>query len=176
MCVKVVNSKATTTEQTFPSLPATAAVKKEPNDEPPMKKVKYEAEDYDDWLDDVVNVKTEREKSTTSYELINTELEKYDAEPQIRGDPLQWWKSREASMPILAEVARSVLCIPGSSVPSETIPSCLYGRIFGYSFEGMGPIIEGDFDPKTELYWEIPVYMHIYFRAHINCLLKYQIA
>ena len=46
---------------------------------------------------------------------------KYDAEPQIRGDPLQWWKSREASMPILAEVARAILCVPGSSVPSERV-------------------------------------------------------
>ena len=64
-------------------------MKEEPDDEPPMKKVKYEAENYDDWLDDVVHVQTEREKSTTSYELINTELEKYDVKPQIRGNPLQ---------------------------------------------------------------------------------------
>lgn len=87
-----------------------------------MKKVKYEPEDYDDWLDDVIYVKTEKEKiQTSAYELINQELEKYDAEPQIRGDPLQWWKSRESSMPILAEVTRAILCVPGSSVPSERV-------------------------------------------------------
>ena len=75
-----------------------------------------------DWLDDVIYVKTEKEKiQTSTYELVNQELEKYDAEPQIRGDPLQWWKSREASMPILAEVARAILCVPGSSVPSERV-------------------------------------------------------
>ena len=75
-----------------------------------------------DWPDDVIYVKTEKEKiQTSTYELVNQELEKYDAEPQIRGDPLQWWKSREASMPLLAEVARAILCVPGSSVPSERV-------------------------------------------------------
>ena len=70
----------------------------------------------------VIYVKTEKEKiQTSTYELVNQELEKYDAEPQIRGDPLQWWKSREASMPILAKVARAILCVPGSSVPSERV-------------------------------------------------------
>ena len=117
---------------TLPSLPAAAAAVKQEAEsddnlgastqEPQMKKLKYEPEDYDDWLDDVIYVKTEKEKiQTSTYELVNQELEKYDAEPQIRGDPLQWWKSREASMPILAEVARAILCVPGSSVPSERV-------------------------------------------------------
>lgn len=68
----------------------------------------------------MIYVKTE-DKQSTSLELIDRELEKYDAEPQSRGDPLLWWKSRESSMPILSEVARSILCVPGSSVSSERV-------------------------------------------------------
>ena len=46
---------------------------------------------------------------------------KYDAKPQIVGDPLLLWKSREGSMPILAKVAKGTLCVPGSSAPSERV-------------------------------------------------------
>ena len=34
---------------------------------------------------------------------MNKELKKYDAEPPIKGDPLDCWKSREVSMPVLAK-------------------------------------------------------------------------
>ena len=123
MCAKVVDHKAASNRNTFPSLPAAVPIKEEPQDtqpvearcqEPEMKKVKLEAENYDDWLDDVIYVKTDREKVQVSdFELINQELEKYDAEPQARGDPLLWWKNRQGSMPILAEVSRAILCVPG---------------------------------------------------------------
>ena len=102
MCMKVVDNKAASSEKssTLPSLPAAAAAVKQEAEsddnlgastqEPQMKKIKYEPEDYDDWLDDVIYVKTEKEKiQTSTYELVNQELEKYDAELQIRGDPLQ---------------------------------------------------------------------------------------
>ena len=133
LCIKVADHKAASSAQssTLPSLPVAAAVKEEPqhddplyssSQEPKMKKIKIEAEDYDDWLDDVIYVKTEKDKiQSSTYELINQELEKYDAEPQIRGDPLLWWKARQASMPILSEVARAILCVPGSPVPSERV-------------------------------------------------------
>ena len=52
--------------------------------------------------------------------MINKELEKF-GEPQIKGYPLKWWNSREGSMPVLAEVARTILCVPGSPVPSERV-------------------------------------------------------
>ena len=123
MCAKVVDHKAASNRNTFPSLPAAVPIKEEPQDtqpvearcqEPEMKKVKLEAKNYDDWLDDVIYVKTDREKVQVSdFELINQELEKYDAEPQARGDPLLWWKNRQGSMPILAEVSRAILCVPG---------------------------------------------------------------
>lgn len=90
--------------------------------EPSKKRLKVESEDYDDWLSDVIYVGSESGKQQTSNsELINQELEKYDGELQIKGDPLEWWKGRKGSMPILSEVARAVLCVPGSSVPSERV-------------------------------------------------------
>ena len=131
LSAKVVDHKAASNRNTFPSLPAAVPIKEEPQDtqpvearcqEPEMKKVKLGAENYDDWLHDVIYVKTDRGKVQVSdYELINQELEKCDAEPQARGDPLLWWKNRQDSMPILAEVSRAILCVPGSSVPSKRV-------------------------------------------------------
>lgn len=105
-----------------PSKPICSETTASQTTEPQMKKRKAETEDYDDWLSDVIYVGTESAKQEVSKsELVNKELEKYDAELQIKGDPLEWWKSREGSMPILAEVARAILCVPGSSVPSERV-------------------------------------------------------
>lgn len=118
----------------LPSLPASVTVKTESSEvsagsatdahvsEPAAKKMKQESNDYDDWLNDIIYVGTERkEEQTTKIDMINKELEKYDAEPQIQGNPLDWWKSREGSMPTLAKVAKAILCVPGSSVPSERV-------------------------------------------------------
>ena len=133
ICIKVAEHQVTSKEEIapFPSLPAAAAgssavvVKEEGSTEsyePPLKKPKVEFGDYDDWLNDVIYLGTEQQKCEKSKsELINKELDSYDTEAQIKGDPLEWWKSREASMPILPEVARAVLCVPGSSVPSERV-------------------------------------------------------
>ena len=139
MCVKVaekmessVNNTNSSEVASLPSIPVLSTVKEEspaeipkPSssasvqcNEPPKKKIKIE-EEYDDWLNDVIYVGSEKMIQNNKLELIDKELEKYDAEQQITGDPLTWWKSREGSMPILSEVAKSVLCVPGSSVPSE---------------------------------------------------------
>ena len=106
MCVLVAESKPNGSSDSaagFPSLPASATVKTECTAEPHMettdtfdgpqsKKIKMESEDYDDWLDDVMYIKTEeKEQSTTSaLEIINKEMDRYDAEVQIKGDPLEW--------------------------------------------------------------------------------------
>ena len=86
--------------------------------EPTENKIKLE---YDDWLNDVVYVGTTDGPQKANYELINKKLEKYDTEFQIVGDPLLWWRRREGSIPTLANVAKAVLYVPGSSVPSKRV-------------------------------------------------------
>ena len=39
----------------------------------------------------------------------------------VDDDPLQWWRLHEGQFPLLATVARSMLAIPGTSVPSERV-------------------------------------------------------
>lgn len=41
--------------------------------------------------------------------------------PQVEPDPLDWWKDHAGEMPLLAGVARQLLCIPATSVPSERV-------------------------------------------------------
>ena len=36
-------------------------------------------------------------------------------------DPIEWWRQNEFQFPQLAEVARSVLCVPATSTPSERL-------------------------------------------------------
>ncbi|CAB5204867.1 unnamed protein product [Rhizophagus irregularis] len=51
------------------------------------------------------------------------ELEEYLRKPAVafKTDPLQWWKTHEATYPHLANMARDFLAIPGTSVPVERI-------------------------------------------------------
>lgn len=52
---------------------------------------------------------------------MDAEIERYIAEPvQIRS-PLMWWKHYEQRFPSLATLARKILCVMGTSVPSERV-------------------------------------------------------
>ena len=52
---------------------------------------------------------------------ISAEMERYITEPvQIR-NPLMWWKHYEQRFPNLSKLARKILCVMGTSVPSERV-------------------------------------------------------
>lgn len=90
--------------------------------EPEKKRPKM---DDDDWLTDVM-----AGPSTAPLPLVTNEVQRYLMEPQIhqRDDPLSWWASKDVAYPCVAALARHILAVPASSVPSERIFS-LAGNI-----------------------------------------------
>ena len=54
---------------------------------------------------------------------IEDEVRQYKTEPCIspESNPLDWWKCHELKYPNLAKLAKCVLAIPATSVPSERI-------------------------------------------------------
>ena len=64
--------------------------------------------------------------STQSTEEDNSgkgEFERFKKEPQLHHDEnaLVWWKTNQERFPVIANVARQLLCVPATSVPSERI-------------------------------------------------------
>ena len=58
------------------------------------------------------------------HEIVANELRKYEAEdpdPLDSLEPLKWWKAREQQLMYLSRLAKQVLCITASSVPSERL-------------------------------------------------------
>ncbi|XP_044155622.1 E3 SUMO-protein ligase ZBED1-like [Bufo gargarizans] len=55
--------------------------------------------------------------------VIRNEVQSYFAEKPLHndGNPLSWWKSNEDRYPTLVKLARSYLCIPSTSTPSERL-------------------------------------------------------
>ena len=58
--------------------------------------------------------------------LLEEELQLYFTERPVPTDrdPLLWWKTNQERFPHIAELAISLLCIPGTSVPAEQVFSC----------------------------------------------------
>ena len=85
------------------------------------------------------------------HEIVANELRKYEAEdpePLDSLEPLKWWKAREQQLTHLSRLAKQVLCITASSVPSERLfssagnlvheRSCLFSEIVDHHpFFGM---------------------------------------
>ena len=59
----------------------------------------------------------------TSRDLASAEVAKYKetAPLPLRGNVLEWWKTHQTEFPLLANLAKTYLCIPGTSVPSERV-------------------------------------------------------
>lgn len=54
---------------------------------------------------------------------VRNEVQAYFAEKPLakEGNPLNWWKGNQEKYPTLAKLAKSFLCIPGTSTPSERL-------------------------------------------------------
>ncbi|KAK6182220.1 hypothetical protein SNE40_009950 [Patella caerulea] len=65
----------------------------------------------------------ETNKDLTPGEIINSEIERYLALPNIdyNSEPLQWWKEHLIIFPKLSSVVKKFLCIPATSCASERL-------------------------------------------------------
>jgi hypothetical protein len=115
------------------------AVKTEPDDqtvrtEPlPMKKIKLEHDPMDIIESMTIDLTSEdpNEAEAALYpveKIAQDEVDRYWVEPASNDDALLWWKKREVLFPNVSQVAKIILALPASSVPSERIFS-LAGNI-----------------------------------------------
>ena len=69
----------------------------------------------------VVSYTPATEKSLYEKATENIEIYKNLPPAPFDSDPLQWWKLHEGKYPLLATLARKILCIPATSVASERV-------------------------------------------------------
>lgn len=62
----------------------------------------------------------------SEHDVAAAEIKRYRDETPLplTGNPLSWWKDHEQEYPQLSKVARSFLCIPGTSVSAESFLLC----------------------------------------------------
>ena len=111
--------------------------KQEPNDSvhPSPKRMKTEVLATSSFFDDIIITQVEDSRILTPIEISRKELDRYLAEPlfpqnmsdtdrkasMAHFNPLTWWKSHGYCMPNLALLAKSILCVPATSTPSERV-------------------------------------------------------
>ena len=111
---------------------ATSSADAEEISEPADKKQKTEGTPSTDygWLEDVLVKNTPVQQPNASQARLRQEIELYlqDGDDAIDVGAMQWWSKKAALYPNIAKLAKTVLCIPASSVESERIWS-LAGNI-----------------------------------------------
>ena len=76
------------------------------------------------WGDMFANSKTSARSETVSLaEEVQAEIVQYQRETDLSlyGDPLSWWKSKCTIYPQLSNIAKTILAVPATSVPSERV-------------------------------------------------------
>lgn len=65
----------------------------------------------------------EETQADQKIQMVRNEVQMYFAEParSKKEDPLIWWRENKVRFPTLSKLARSLLCIPATSTPSEQI-------------------------------------------------------
>lgn len=63
------------------------------------------------------------EAPTSPFDQAQLQVSQYREEVPVplSANPLAWWKEREAKYPLLSRLAKCMLCIPATSVPSERV-------------------------------------------------------
>ena len=74
-----------------------------------------------DFKNKIFQINTSNIRQETLHVRVGREVDRYMVEPQEEPDtnPLEWWKSRQNSYPLLTKTFRHYFNIPATSVPSE---------------------------------------------------------
>ncbi|XP_052263805.1 E3 SUMO-protein ligase ZBED1-like [Dreissena polymorpha] len=74
-------------------------------------------------LGDMLNSFITKNVPPSKNDIIDAEVKSYMSEPilEYKEDPLKWWRKKQKTYPVLAQVASRYLVMQGTSVPSERI-------------------------------------------------------